>query len=115
MHDAFMVLLGLIAYDKEGVDKNLKLLATLDVILEKHLNKKTYLVGAKITLADLYSVSILIYGFKLLFGKEWGLEHPATTRWFDKIINNEILPNNMATSSISTTRSNILRLQLKHN
>jgi elongation factor 1-gamma len=92
MHDAFMAILeaGGYQYDEQLVKKNLRLFDKLAAVLEAHLTKSRYLVGNRITLADLYGVSILIYGFKLLFGAQWRRQHPAVTDWYDKIINHEI-------------------------
>ncbi|KAF9087818.1 Elongation factor 1-gamma [Mortierella sp. AM989] len=56
-------------------------------VLERHLFKKTYLVGERITLADISCASSLYTGFKLVFDEPFRKSYPAVTRWFNTIVN----------------------------
>ncbi|KAG0048681.1 Elongation factor 1-gamma 1 [Gryganskiella cystojenkinii] len=55
--------------------------------LERHLVKKTYLVGERVTVADISAASSLYMAFKLVFDAPFRKEFPAVTRWFTTIIN----------------------------
>ncbi|KAK5823141.1 hypothetical protein F5H01DRAFT_333675 [Linnemannia elongata] len=56
-------------------------------VLERHLIKKTYLVGERVTLADISSAAALFGGFKMVFDAPFRKEFPAVTRWFTTIVN----------------------------
>ncbi|KAF9358817.1 Elongation factor 1-gamma [Mortierella sp. AD094] len=56
-------------------------------ILEHHLVKKTYLVGERVTLADISAAISLFHGFKLVFDAPFRQTYPAVTRWFTTIVN----------------------------
>ncbi|KAG0057668.1 hypothetical protein BGZ83_005607 [Gryganskiella cystojenkinii] len=53
----------------------------------RHLIKKTFLVGERVTLADISAATGLFAGFKLLFDATFRKEFPAVTRWFNTIVN----------------------------
>ena len=55
--------------------------------LEKHLASRTFLVGEKVTLADIVVVSSLFYGFKFLFDASFRAPFPSVTRWFFTCVN----------------------------
>ncbi|KAF9437192.1 Elongation factor 1-gamma [Entomortierella beljakovae] len=78
---------GYSAYNKvietQSIDRLKNQLATL----ERHLIKKTYLVGERVTLADISAASSLYSGYKLLFDAEFRKGFPAVTRWFTTIVN----------------------------
>lgn len=89
--DCFAPLLGVRPYNKKAVDEAFKnLTAEIDVIFESYLTKHTYLVGERITLADLFAATMFVKGYLYLFGSQWRSEHPALTRWFSTIIANPI-------------------------
>ncbi|KAH8149947.1 uncharacterized protein LAJ45_06100 [Morchella importuna] len=81
----FRPLVGTAAYNKKSVDTAKA--ATLKVIgvLEQHLLSQTFLVGERLTLADLFATSILARGFQYVFDKEFRAEHPNLTRWYTLI------------------------------
>ena len=56
-------------------------------ILESHLVTRTYLVGEKITLADITAVSVLYYGMKFLFAPVFLKDFPSVQRWFITCVN----------------------------
>ncbi|KAK5061340.1 hypothetical protein LTR84_007882 [Exophiala bonariae] len=86
----FRPLIGKDPYNKKSVDDAKK--ATLDVIkvLENHFLVHTFLVGERITLADLFLASQASRGFQYVFDKDWRAEYPNTTRWFETIVNQPI-------------------------
>ncbi|KAG0201324.1 Elongation factor 1-gamma [Mortierella sp. GBA30] len=55
--------------------------------LERHLVKKTFLVGERVTLADISAATSLYYGFKVVFDASFRKDYPALTRWFTTIVN----------------------------
>jgi elongation factor 1-gamma len=56
-------------------------------ILEAHLADKTYLVGEKITLADIAVVSTLVYPFKFVADASYRGQFPNVIRWFTTCVN----------------------------
>lgn len=51
-------------------------------VLESHLEDKTYLVGHKITLADITVVSALVYPYKFVMDPAYRAQFPNVMRWF---------------------------------
>ena len=47
----------------------------------------TYLVGERLTLADLFATGIIARGFQYFFDKKWREENPNVTRWYETIYN----------------------------
>lgn len=86
----FRPLIGKDPYNKKSVEDGKK--ATLDIIkvLENHLLVHTFLVGERITLADLFLASQISRGFQYVLDKAWRDENPNTTRWFETIVNQPI-------------------------
>ena len=83
----FRPLVGRDPYNKKSVDDHQKATYKIVGVLEQHLLTNTYLVGERITLADIFSVSIVSRGFEYLFDKKWRQENPNVTRWFETIHN----------------------------
>ncbi|KAJ5248952.1 Elongation factor 1-gamma 2 [Penicillium chermesinum] len=90
-------LLGLDGYNKKTVDEASKAALKTIAVLEKYLTENTYLVGERITLADTFTASLLTRAFATVLDKSWRSENPATTRWYNTIINQEpfkaVFPN----------------------
>jgi len=59
-------------------------------VFEEHLLLNTYLVGERLTLADLFVAGTFYRGFQYLFDKKWREEHPNITRWYETIVNQPI-------------------------
>jgi len=59
-------------------------------VMEDHLLVNTYLVGDRLTLADLFATSIISRGFQFFFDKEWRSNNPCITRWYETIRNQPI-------------------------
>lgn len=56
-------------------------------VLEAHLDDKTYLVGHKISLADITVVSSLVYPFKFVADAAYRSAFPNVMRWFTTCVN----------------------------
>jgi elongation factor 1-gamma len=80
-------LLGLDGYNKKTVDEAAKAALKTIAVLEQHLTANTYLVGERITLADLFTASLLTRAFATVLDKKWRSANPAVTRWYNTIIN----------------------------
>lgn len=54
-------------------------------VLEAHLSTNTWLVGERLSLADLFVTGVVAGGFMCFFDQAWRAEHPAVTRWFELV------------------------------
>ncbi|KAJ5826168.1 hypothetical protein N7474_003306 [Penicillium riverlandense] len=90
-------LLGLDGYNKKAVDEAAKVAVNTVGVLETHLTNNTYLVGERITLADIFAASLLTRAFATVLDKKFRSDSPAVTRWYNTIINQDafkaVLPN----------------------
>ncbi|KXT15879.1 hypothetical protein AC579_5531 [Pseudocercospora musae] len=86
----FRPLIGRDPYNKKSVDDAQKATAANVKALEEHLTVNTYLVSERLTLADLFTASIASRGFQFFFDKQWRSQHPAVTRWFETVANQDI-------------------------
>lgn len=82
-------LLGLDGYNKKTVDEAAKNALKAVSALETHLTANTYLVGERITLADIFGAALLTRAFATVLDKTWREANPATTRWYNTIINQD--------------------------
>ncbi|GAA5913134.1 uncharacterized protein JCM6883_006535 [Sporobolomyces salmoneus] len=57
--------------------------------LEKHLSSRTFLVGERITIADLFVAISLSFGFAKVLDAEFRATLPNTMRFFNTVINQE--------------------------
>ena len=69
------------SYEKAKAD-----LATALKVLEDHLQKKTFLVGNRVTLADIVVASTLLYPFKLVADKAYVAPFPKVMQWFEACV-----------------------------
>ncbi|KAK6459609.1 translation elongation factor eEF1 gamma [Scheffersomyces xylosifermentans] len=88
---AFKPLTGAAPYNKKAVDDALAYVEKIVAIFETRLANYTYLVGERLTFADVFSAILFVRGFNHLFGAEWRKAHPNTTRWFKTIIATKIV------------------------
>jgi elongation factor 1-gamma len=88
--DWFQPLVGRMPYNKKHVDDAHKATLARLQVLEEHLLVNTYLVGERLTLADLFTTSLLSRGFQYLFDKKWREDFPNTTRWYETIRNQPV-------------------------
>lgn len=86
----FRPLIGRDPYNKKNVEDGQKATALNLKTLEDHLLVNTYLVSERLTLADLFTVSIISRGFQFFFDKQWRQDHPSVTRWYETVRNQEI-------------------------
>jgi elongation factor 1-gamma len=86
----FKGLIGREPYNKKTVDTaQQQTLKALDVY-EKHLLANTFLVGERLTLADLYCVSQLTRGFEYVFDAKFRDQYPGVTRWHQTVFHQPI-------------------------
>ncbi|KAL8342412.1 hypothetical protein RB601_004969 [Gaeumannomyces tritici] len=81
----YLPLLGKDTYNKKAVEETSKKTLKAISVVEEHLKNNTFLVGERITLADLFSVGIIARGFEFFFDKQWRQEYPHTTRWYTTV------------------------------
>jgi len=86
----FRPLIGRDPYNKRSVDESQKAALKAVHVLEEHLLVNTYLVGERLTLADLFAVAIVSRGFQFFFDKKWREENPNVTRWYETVYNQPI-------------------------
>lgn len=83
----FRPLVGRDPYNKKSVEESSqRALKALDV-LEQHLTANTFLVGERLSLADVFAASLTSRGFEFVLGREWRVANPAVTRWYETVIN----------------------------
>ncbi|MCJ1476905.1 hypothetical protein MMC13_005574 [Lambiella insularis] len=86
----FRPLVGRDPYNKKNVEESQKAALKAVGVLEHHLLINTFLVGERITLADLFTVGVLSRGFEYLFDKTWRSEYPNVTRFYETVYNQPI-------------------------
>jgi elongation factor 1-gamma len=74
-------------YNKKNVDDAAKAALKNTDVLEKHLTSNTYLVGERVTLADIYTAALLTRAFATVLDKKFRSENPAVSRWYQTIVN----------------------------
>jgi hypothetical protein len=83
----FRPILGRDPYNKRNVDDSQKAALKAVHALEEYLMAHTYLVGERLTLADIFAASIIARGFQYFFDKKWRAENPNVTRWYETVYN----------------------------
>lgn len=86
----FRPLIGRDPYNKKSVDDAQKATLKAVGVMEQHLLLNTFLVGERITLADLYAAGVVSRGFQFVFDKQWRSGHPNVTRWYETVHNQPI-------------------------
>lgn len=86
----FRPILGRDPYNKKNVEESSKAALKAAGVLEHHLLINTYLVGERVTLADIFTAGIISRGFQYVFDKKWRQENPNVTRWYETVINQPI-------------------------
>jgi len=83
----FYPVLGFMPYNALATAKAKADFARSLSVLEAHLLDKTYLVGHKVTLADIAIVSALVYPFKFVCDPAYLSPFPNVIRWFETCVN----------------------------
>jgi len=83
----FRPIVGRDPYNKKNVDESQKTTLKAVNTLEEHLLTHTYLVGERLTLADIFAAGIVARGFQYFFDKQWREENPNVTRWYSTVWN----------------------------
>ncbi|MCJ1403256.1 hypothetical protein MMC11_006479 [Xylographa trunciseda] len=86
----FRPLIGRDPYNKKNVEDSMKAALKAVGVLEQHLLVNTFLVGERITLADLFAAGLLSRGFQYFFDKAWRSANPNVTRWYETVYNQPI-------------------------
>ena len=77
-------------YNKKNVEDAQKVALKAIGVLEQYLLVNTFLVGDRITLADLFAAGVFSRGFQFVFDKEWRSEYPNLTRWYETVYHQPI-------------------------
>ncbi|OQD78308.1 hypothetical protein PENDEC_c001G01427 [Penicillium decumbens] len=85
----FRPLLGLAPYNKKTVDEVAKVALKDIAVLEARLTANTYLVGERISLADIFTAALLTRAFATVLDKKFRDATPAVSRWYNTIVNQE--------------------------
>jgi elongation factor 1-gamma len=86
----FRPLIGRDPYNKKNVDSAEAAARKSIGVVENHLTLNTFLVGERLSLADIFAASIFARGFEFVFDKEFRAQFPNVTRWFDLIRNQDV-------------------------
>lgn len=86
----FRPLIGKDPYNKKNVDDSKAAALKAINVLEQHFYVNTFLVGERITLADLFTASLIARGFEYTLDKEWREANPNVTRWYETVVNQPI-------------------------
>ncbi|KAL2828257.1 hypothetical protein BDW59DRAFT_143456 [Aspergillus cavernicola] len=78
---------GLDPYNKKNVDDASKAALKKLSVLNTHLTANTYLVGERITLADIFAAALLTRAFATVIDKKVRSDNPAVSRWFQTVVN----------------------------
>ena len=86
----FRPLIGRDPFNKKNVEEAQKTSLAALKVMEDHLLVNTYLVGERITLADIFCTGLIARGFQYTLDKKWRQENPNVTRWFETVYNQPI-------------------------
>lgn len=78
----FNPIIGRRPFVQAEVDESMKQTNKRIDILDKHLEGRSYLVGDRLSLADMFVVGVVAGGFMFFFDQAWRESHPNVTRWF---------------------------------
>lgn len=83
----FRPIVGRDPFNKKNVEDSKKAALKAMKVLEEHLWVNTFLVGERLSLADLFAAGIIARGFQFFFDKAWREENPNVTRWYETVCN----------------------------
>jgi elongation factor 1-gamma len=93
--------LGHLPYNAGATEKAKADLSNALKVLESHLMSNTFLVGDKITLADITVVSALVYPFKFVCDGKFRSAFPNVVRWFTTCANQQQFINIIGTVELA--------------
>jgi elongation factor 1-gamma len=79
--------LGIMQYNKQNTERAKDDIKTALSVLNTHLLTRTYLVGERITLADISVACYLVELYRLVLDEEFRKPYQNTNRWFTTLIN----------------------------
>jgi elongation factor 1-gamma len=89
--------IGIMQYNKQNTERAKEDIKTALAVLNTHLLTRTYLVGERISLADISVATYLVELYRLVFDAEFRKPYPNVNRWFTTLVNqpqfNAILGN----------------------
>ncbi|KAL9591169.1 MAG: hypothetical protein Q9203_000041 [Teloschistes exilis] len=83
----FRPIVGRDPFNKKNVEDSKKAALKAMKVLEEHLWVNTFLVGERLSLADLFAAGIIARGFQFFFDNAWREENPNVTRWYETVCN----------------------------
>lgn len=86
----FRPCIGRDPFNKKSVEDSKKAALQAVKVLEEHLWVNTFLVGERLSLADLFTAGLISRGFQYFFDKKWRQENPNVTRWYETVYNQPI-------------------------
>ncbi|QDS77758.1 hypothetical protein FKW77_004919 [Venturia effusa] len=86
----YLPIAGRLPYNKKNVEDAQKAALKAVNVLEDHLLVNTYLVGERLTLADIFTATLLVRGFENFFDKTWRENNPNVSRWYQTIYSQEV-------------------------
>jgi elongation factor 1-gamma len=93
---AFQTVSGKIPFNKKSLQTANEKSDAIAAVFEARLAEYTFLVGERISLADLYAASAIIRGFENLWGDEWRAAHPNIVRWWKTVVAHPALAETFA-------------------
>jgi elongation factor 1-gamma len=78
--------LGILQYNKQNTEKAKEDIKTAIGVLNSHLLSRTYLVGERITLADITVACYLVGLYRMVLDSEFRKDYPNTNRWFNTLV-----------------------------
>ena len=81
---------GTMPYNKKNVEDSLESALKSLNVLEKHLLVNTFLVGERLTLADIFCAGLLTRAFETICDKKWREQNVNLPRWFETVTNQPI-------------------------
>lgn len=84
---------GMAPYNKKTNEEAQAKFEKIVSYLENTLLSKTFLVGERLSLADLVVAAHLARGFEFVLDPSWRESHPNTTRFFTTVVNQHIYKN----------------------
>jgi elongation factor 1-gamma len=98
----FRPILGKDPYNKKNVEDSLAKAKSALEVLDKHLLVNTFLVGERITLADIFSAGCLYRAFQYYYDQKNQAAHPNITRWYTTITNQSIWTDIISKTEFAT-------------